>query len=305
MAGLPFDTAFDVRYGVVDELGPGLRRVVAKNPGPFTFRGTGTYLVGRGEVAVIDPGPDLTDHVDALCRALEGETVRAILVTHTHRDHSPATTALRDRVGGTVYGFGPLPEVDPLPGDDASLTEGNEEPFDRDFVPDVRIGDGAVVEWDGWTFDVLHTPGHIPNHLCFSWREAGVLFPGDHVMGWSTTVVSPPEGDMAAYVTNLERLLERDEDVYWPTHGPSITHPRPYVEALVGHRRARERQVLDALAAAPASPAALVPLLYPGLDARLHKAAARSLLAHLVQLEGAGAVVADEPLGPAAVFRRR
>jgi glyoxylase-like metal-dependent hydrolase (beta-lactamase superfamily II) len=303
MPGPVFTTDFSTAYGEVEEVAPGIRRVVAENPGPFTFYGTGTYVVGRGSVAVIDPGPELPAHVDALCRALDGETVDAILVTHTHRDHSPATSPLRERLGGTVYGFGQPPAVEPLPGDEGAYTEGNEEPFDRAFRPDVVVGDGAVVEGDGWAFDVLHTPGHIGNHLCFALRGERVLFPGDHVMGWSTTVVSPPEGDMRAYVANLERLLERDDTVYWPTHGPAVRDPQVFVASLVEHRRTRERQVLDALAAAPATPADLVPGIYPGLDERLHKAAARSLLGHLVALTREGVVEVDGPLGGSATYR--
>jgi glyoxylase-like metal-dependent hydrolase (beta-lactamase superfamily II) len=325
-----FDTNFTVAYGTSDAVSPRVRRVTAENPGPFTFRGTGTYIVGHGSVAVIDPGPALPAHVDALVRALDGDEVAAILVTHTHRDHSPATRALRDRVGGVVYGFGQPPAVEPLPGDagdsspvdsppvgstgsselqsepDSGSTqepESSEEPFDRDFEPDVVLRDGAVVHGDGWTFDVLHTPGHIANHLCFALREERTLFSGDHVMGWSTSVVSPPEGDMAAYMAQLARLLDRDDECYRPTHGPAVRDPRTLVAGLIEHRHERERQVLAALAPGPSDVEHLVPVVYPGLDERLHKAAGRSMLAHLLQLDAAGAVEHDGPLGRTAVFR--
>ena len=243
MAPIPFLTDFDPRYGECVEVAPGIRRVVADNPSKFTAWGTGTYIVGRGRVAVIDPGPALDAHVDAVLAAgWRGETVTHLLITHTHADHSPAAAALRERTGAPTYGFGPHPA-----GADAE----SEEHGDLAFVPDVAVRDGDVITGDGFAFECLHTPGHISNHVCYAERTTGSLFPGDHVMGWSTTVISPPDGRIPDYLANLRRLLDRDESAYYPTHGPPITDPEPFVAALVEHRLERERQILDQLAAGP------------------------------------------------------
>ena len=215
-----------------------LRRVVAENPSKFTYRGTGTYIVGEGEVAVVDPGPLLDAHRDALAAALAGERVTAICVTHCHSDHSPLAAWLKEETGAPTLGFGPHP---PAETDDPDAVK-MEEAVDLAFDPDVRIADGELAAaGPGWTITGVHTPGHTSNHMCFSVAELGVLFPGDHVMGWSTTVVSPPDGDMAAYVESLRKVAGRRADrTYWPTHGPAIREPQRYVEALVEHRmRAR------------------------------------------------------------------
>ena len=217
---IPYVRDLTFYYGVVDQVSPLIRRVIARNPSPFTFYGTGTYIVGRGEVAVIDPGPLLHDHVLALEAALAGERVSHILITHTHSDHSPAAAPLKAATGAPTYGFGPhgsgRPEADVRV----------EEDGDRDFRPDHEIRDGAVLEGPGWRLEAVHTPGHTSNHLCFALAEERALFTGDHVMGWSTSVISPPDGDMQAYLRALRRLLERDDATYWPTHGPPITQPR-------------------------------------------------------------------------------
>lgn len=277
------DRSFTCAYGVVDQVSPLIRRVVAQNPGPFTFRGTGTYIIGRGTVAVIDPGPDLPAHVEALLRALDGETVSHILVTHTHRDHSPAAVALKRATGARTYAFGPH----------GALGEAVEAGADRDFTPDIRMSDGDAVEGPGWRLEAVHTPGHTSNHLCFALAEESALFSGDHVMGWSTTVIAPPDGDMAQYVRSLKHLLTRDDAVYWPTHGGAIGKPHAHVRALVAHRRMRGSAILAALARGPASAAGLVPLVYHDLDPRLVHAAARSVLAHLIEFEARGDVVRD------------
>lgn len=271
---------FTCDYRKLEQVAPGIRRIVAENPGPFTFLGTGTYVVGRGEVAVIDPGPELPEHVEALLAQLgPGERVSHILVTHTHRDHSPAARLLRARTGAPTYGFGPHG------GGDHEIEAG----ADVDFEPDVSIGEGAVLEGGDWRLEALHTPGHTSNHLCFTFPQQGVLFPGDHVMGWSTTVIQPPDGDMADYMAQLRRLRQRDDRTYWPTHGAPILDPAAHLDALIAHRLARRARVLAALDGVPRRPLALVPLAYESsLDRRLYSAAAQSLLAHLIELAGEG-----------------
>ena len=295
---LAFNRALDFAYGVPDRLSPLVRRVIARNPSPFTFHGTGTYIVGRGRVAVIDPGPELADHVDALIAALDaGEEVSHIIVTHTHVDHSPAARALKQRTGAPTYGFG-------RHGGglgDAPVEAG----ADRDFVPDVALADGATIAGEGWTLGAVHTPGHTSNHLCFALAEEGALFPGDHVMGWSTTVVSPPDGDMAHYLASLARLEARADRLYYPTHGAPIPEPRAYVGALAAHRQVRDHQIARALAGGVDTIPALVAAIYTRLDPRLTAAAGRSVLAHLIQMvaEGRAACVGEGPPGPESRFR--
>lgn len=295
---MPFNRDFTVEYGRVDAVSPLIRRVVAENPGRFTFTGTGTYIVGHGRVAVIDPGPNLPAHLQAIDRALEGETVTHILVTHTHGDHSPAAAPLKERTGAPTYGYGPHPAADVRIGTPAEDGDGDgppqEERSDLDFVPDVVTRDGDVIRGDGWTIEALHTPGHISNHLCFALAEEKVLFTGDHVMGWSTSVIPSPDGDLTAYMANLRRLLARDDAVYWPTHGPPITEPHRFVEALIAHREERTHQIRAQLAAGDTTIGEMVPVLYADVDESLHPAAARSVLAHLVALRDEGAVRCDD-----------
>jgi glyoxylase-like metal-dependent hydrolase (beta-lactamase superfamily II) len=270
---------FTCDYRKLEAVGPGIRRIVAENPGPFTFLGTGTYVVGQGEVAVIDPGPELPEHVDALLEQLGQERVSHILVTHTHRDHSPAARLLQARTGAPTYGFGPHG------GGDHEVEAG----ADLDFEPDIAIADGAVLEGSGWRLEALHTPGHTSNHLCFAFPRERALFCGDHVMGWSTTVIQPPDGVMADYMAQLRRLRLRHERTYWPTHGAPIADPAAHLDALIAHRLARREKVLAALETRPRRPIELVPRAYEAsLDRRLHSAAAQSLLAHLIELAGEG-----------------
>jgi glyoxylase-like metal-dependent hydrolase (beta-lactamase superfamily II) len=268
------DRNFTADYGRLEPVSPLIRRIVAQNPGPFTFFGTGTYVVGHGKVAVIDPGPDLPEHVSALLAGLADETVSHILITHTHLDHSPAAAALRAATGAPTHGFGPH----------GRYGDTGESGADLAFTPDHRLGDGDGVEGPGWRLEAVHTPGHASNHLCFALPQERALFSGDHVMGWSTTVVAPPDGDMAAYMHSLAKLGQRRDEIFWPTHGGPIRDPQRHVEALIGHRLARRQAVLAALTAEPATPAALVAQVYPGLDPRLTGAAAQSLLAHLIEL---------------------
>ena len=279
-----------------------LRRVIAENPSKFTYRGTGTYIVGRGEVAVVDPGPGIDSHRDALHAALAGERVTAILVTHCHSDHSPLAAWLHEETGAPTYAFGPHPPPDPEDEvEDEELEEEIsegvkvEETLDLAFDPDVRVADGDVAaRGPGWTIRGVHTPGHTSNHMCFAFEEEGVLFPGDHVMGWSTTVVSPPDGDMTAYVDSLRKVAGRADRTYWPTHGPAIASPQRYVDALVEHRLQREQQVLDAVRDGLGEIPAIVALLYKDVDEKLHKPAGRSVLAHLVKLVADGSVRVED-----------
>jgi glyoxylase-like metal-dependent hydrolase (beta-lactamase superfamily II) len=284
VAQVPFLTEFDPRHGQLVQVAPGLQRLVADNPSKFTAWGTGTYLVGGDEVAIIDPGPADDAHVAALLAAVDGRRVTHLLITHTHADHSPAAAALADATGAPTYGFGPHP-----PGAD----EQTEEHGDLSFVPDVAVRDGDVLVGDGFEFECLHTPGHLSNHMCFAERTRGWLFTGDHVMGWSTSVISPPAGDVTDYLANLRRLLDRDDAVYYPTHGPPITEPRPYVSALIEHRLERERQIVDQLALGPRTIPQIVEVLYADVRPELHEPAGRSVHAHLLALVAAGRV---EPL---------
>ncbi len=293
---IPFVAPLRVTPGVVEQVSPRIRRVVADNPSKFTYRGTGTYILGQGEVAVIDPGPQLDSHRGALERALDGERVVAILVTHCHADHSPLAGWLREMSGAPTYAFGPHGRVDPT---DDVVTE---EAIDVAFAPDVPLTDGAVIEGPGWTVEAVHTPGHTSNHLCFALREERGLFTGDHVMGWSTTVIAPPDGDMRAYVASLEKLLARDDAVLWPTHGGPVTDPRPFVEAYRAHRLAREAQVLEAVRRGVSAIPPMVKELYAAVPEELHAPAGRSVLAHLIKLVEDGQVRAMGPVAADARF---
>jgi glyoxylase-like metal-dependent hydrolase (beta-lactamase superfamily II) len=287
VTAIPFVPPLDVTYGVAEVVSPRIRRVVAENPSKFTFRGTGTYIVGDGEVAVIDPGPALDSHRDALERALEDERVVAILVTHCHADHSPLAAWLQEVSGAPTYAFGPHGLVDET---DDVVTE---EAIDLSFAPDVALADGAAIEGPGWTIEAVHTPGHTSNHLCFGLIEERALFTGDHVMGWSTTVIAPPDGDMAAYLASLEKVLSRDDATLWPTHGGPVTEPQPFVAAYLAHRREREAQVRAAVQRGVGEIPAMVNELYADVREELHGAAGRSVLAHLIKLVDEGLVRCD------------
>ena len=267
--------------GTVEQLDPLVRRILAPNPSPFTFTGTQTHIVGRGEVAIIDPGPAIPRHVEALLSATADERIVAIVCTHTHRDHSPGTRPLKEATGAPIVGCAPL----------ALQDEGEDESFDPDYRPDRVMTEGERLEGPGWTLAVVATPGHTSNHLCFALKESGALFSGDHVMGWSTSIVSPPDGDMGAYVASLEKLLERDESVYYPAHGPIVAEPRKLVRGLILHRKQREAGILAQLEAGQGSVEGIVANLYEAVDRRLHAAAARSVLAHLIHMEKRGLVM--------------
>lgn len=268
--------------GRVERIGGRVRRLLAPNPSPFTYTGTQTYIVGEGEVAVIDPGPDLPGHVEALTAALDGERVAAILCTHTHRDHSPASRPLAAATGAPIVGCAPLSLEDEGPRSD--------EAFDTDYRPDRILGDGERLEAEGWTIEAVATPGHTSNHLCLALPAEGALFTGDHVMGWSTTVVAPPDGDMADYMASLDLLLGRGDRIYYPAHGPAVEDPHAHVRRLIEHRRMRERQILGQLELGEGRIPAMVAQMYADIDPRLFPAAGRSVLAHLVDLERRGLV---------------
>jgi glyoxylase-like metal-dependent hydrolase (beta-lactamase superfamily II) len=274
-------------YGLLQPRSPLVRRLLAKNPSPFTFTGTGTFVVGPpgGTVAVIDPGPDDPAHVRALIDALAGETVSHIVITHTHMDHSPAAPALKAATGAQIVGCAPLVLADDGPRADAG--------FDASYAPDQVLADGDSVEGPGWTLTAVATPGHTSNHLCFALEQERALFTGDHVMGWSTTVVAPPDGDMAAYMASLEKLLARDDAIYHPTHGEPVTEPQRFVKHLLAHRRQRETQILRAIGEGLVTIPQMVSAMYAMVDKRLHPAAGRSVLAHLIDLERRGMVARE------------
>lgn len=286
---IPFLPAPDFEYGRSDPVSPLIRRVIANNPGPFTFTGTGTYIVGRTEagagVAVIDPGPLDDAHLTALLKAVEGQTVSHVLVTHTHRDHAPLARPFAEAVGAPILAAAP-----PTRTVHASATPDEDE--DEAFSPDIVLTGREVLPGDGWTIEALATPGHASNHMAFVLREENALFSGDHVMGWSTTVVAPPDGDMAAYMTSLDAVIARGFSTIWPTHGSPITDPGPFLAAYRAHRLDREAQVLTRLAAGDRRIADMVPVLYAAVNPRLWPAASLSVWAHLIALEQAGRVSA-------------
>ena len=275
----------DAPYAVLDQLEPGIARVLADNPSAFTYTGTQTYLIGGDQVAVIDPGPSLPKHLAALTEAIGGRPVAAILCTHTHRDHSPAARPLAGATGAPIIGCAPLALETFGPRADAA--------FDADYQPDRVLADGEGVDVDGRRLIAVATPGHTSNHLCYADEASGALFTGDHVMGWSTTVVFPPDGDMAGYMASLDKLQQRDDRIYYPAHGPAITNPRQLVRGFIGHRMQRERQILSLLEAGDRTIPEIVAAAYPGLDSRLTIAAGGSVFAHLLDLEARGLVDRD------------
>ncbi len=296
MADMVFDRIFAPQYGQAVPVAPGVRRVTAPNHGPLTFAGTNSYILGSGSVAVIDPGPGDESHFQALMSATAGETITHLLVTHAHRDHSTGVKRLAAATGAKSYGLGrsgralaSAPRVD--------------TGIDEDFVPDLDLADGAVVGGDGWQVEAIATPGHASDHLVFALRGSDLIFSGDHVMAWSTTVVAPPEGSMADYLASLDRLLARPEDTYLPGHGGPVTQAHDYVRALKAHRHQREFEILASLAVGTQTIPAIVAALYPDLDPQLAGGAGLSVLAHLQDLMARGKVVSDGPPGPAAAFR--
>jgi glyoxylase-like metal-dependent hydrolase (beta-lactamase superfamily II) len=272
--------------GTLLQISPMVGRVLAPNPSPFTYTGTQTYLIGVTDLAVIDPGPDDADHLNALMTAIGDRPVRAILCTHTHRDHSPAARPLSEQTGAPIIGCAPLTLEDDGPRADAA--------FDASYLPDRVLQDGEQVAGEGWTLEAVATPGHTSNHLCFALLEEKALFTGDHVMGWSTSVISPPDGDMADYMRSMQRLLDREDAVYYPAHGDAVATPQRLVRGMMGHRKQREGQITRFLERNGSSTIPdMVAEMYKGIDPRLHPAAGRSVLAHLIDLDGRGIVAAE------------
>ncbi|HKD30621.1 MAG TPA: MBL fold metallo-hydrolase [Xanthobacteraceae bacterium] len=287
---ISFNRALDLAPGVVDDVAPGVRRILADNPGPFTFKGTLSYIIGRGNVAIIDPGPLDLRHTAALLDAVRGETVTHIIITHTHRDHSPGAAPLKTATGAPTFGEGRHRPSRPLfTGETKRLDAGG----DVDFVPDHRLAGGDVIAGDGWALEAIATPGHTANHMAFALRGTDVLFSGDHVMGWSTSIVAPPDGSMSDYMASLDRLAARLETVYLPGHGDLIRDAPDFVARYIAHRRGREASILHRLSKGETDIPSLVRAIYIGLNPALEGAAALSTLAHLEDLTSRGLVVTD------------
>jgi glyoxylase-like metal-dependent hydrolase (beta-lactamase superfamily II) len=287
---IPFDRSFDLAPDTVDEVVPGVRRMLCNNPSPFTFKGTVSYIVGRGRVAIIDPGPVDEAHAAALLDAVRGETVTHIFVTHTHRDHSPAAARIKAATGAPVFAEGPHRPSRPLNVGEAPRLDASN---DTDFRPDHALADGEVVAGDGWTLEAVTTPGHTANHMAFALKEANLLFSGDHVMAWSTPVVAPPDGAMSDYMASLEKLARRSEKIYLPGHGGAVKEAPRFVAYYVLHRKAREASILHRLGKGEADIPTIVRASYIGLDPRLTRAAGLSVLAHLEDLVARGRVATD------------
>ncbi|MGB3501973.1 MAG: MBL fold metallo-hydrolase [Mesorhizobium sp.] len=298
--GISFDTEFAPAHGEPVPVADGVLRVTVNNPSPFTFHGTNSYIVGKDTLAVIDPGPEDDAHFDALISAIAGRPVSHILVSHTHKDHSPLTRRLKAATGATVAAFGPhsaarplrIGEINPL---DASA--------DLEFMPDLILPDEAVVEGDGWAMRAIHTPGHIANHLSFALEGTGILFSADHVMAWATTIVAPPDGSMKDFMHSLDRLLGRDDRLYLPGHGGPVAKPLPFVRALKTHRKMRERAIVDRLEKGDRTIGAIVAAIYRDTDPRLHGAAALNVLAQLEALAEREVVTVEGEMGLDAVYR--
>jgi len=285
-----YDKTFALVPGRAAEVAPGVRAVVANNPGPFTFKGTVSYIIGRGKVAFLDPGPDDDAHIAALLDAVRGETVAGIFVTHTHRDHSPAVPKIKTATGATVYAEGPHRPARPLYIGETNRLDAS---ADLDFRPDIALADGDVVTGDDWTVEALTTPGHTANHMAYAFKEADLIFSGDHVMAWSTSIVAPPDGAMSDYMASLEKLARRSEPVYLPGHGGPVREAPRFVQSYIRHRQAREASILRRLGKGAADIPTLVRAIYIGIDSRLVGAAALSVLAHLEDLVARGIVATE------------
>lgn len=296
--GIPFVREMNFTYGEAQQVSPLIRRVVARNPGPFTFHGTGVYIVGApgGEVAVIDPGPDDAAHIEALKAALRDDRVAHIFVTHGHLDHAPAARPLAEATGARIHASGArtkrhagAPRMD--------------EDEDEGFRPDHALSDGEIIRGDGWTMEAIFTPGHTSNHVCYALHEENALFSGDHIMGWSTTVVSPPDGDMDDYLASLEKVRARNFATLWPTHGPPIREVRAFIDAYEVHRLDREAQILAQLRAGRTKIADMVPVMYADVNPALHPAARHSVYAHMIRLAKRGVVSTSGAPAPDSEYR--
>ena len=297
MAHPYFLTHHDFEYGVLETVGPGIRRLTARNPSAFTFHGTGTYVIGEGDVAVIDPGPADSTHINMLVESLQGENITRILVTHCHMDHSPGARLLQKFTDAPTYGFGPHGTHQSIDGDSG------EEGVDVSFTPDVEVKEGDTIRAGLAEIECVHTPGHTSNHMCFALPKTGDLFTGDHVMGWSTSVVIPPYGNMSDYINSLEKLLTRSDHCYWPTHGPPIGDPKIFVKSLIAHRLKRIKDIVALLEIGPLSISEMVKPLYPQIDPRLIGAASRSIFASLIYLIDKKIIACDSAVSLQSIFR--
>lgn len=273
---------FSPPYGEIETISPLTRRITANNPAPYTFKGTGTYIIGHGSVAVIDPGPDMPEHINAIMTSLADEKISHILVTHNHKDHSPGARLLSELSGAKVYAF----DIGQQKYSEPSLEEG----IDKGFKPDVILNDGDIIKGNDWTVEAVHTPGHLSNHLCFSLQQEKALFTGDHVMGWSTTIISPPDGNMQDYLNSLEKMMSRDDEIYYPTHGLPINEPLKFIRQLIGHRLRRDKEILRAIENGAHRIDDIMSTVYPAIEKKLHIAASRTIFAHLIRLVDLGQV---------------
>jgi glyoxylase-like metal-dependent hydrolase (beta-lactamase superfamily II) len=297
---IPFNRALALAPGQVEEVAPGVRRLLCDNPSPFTFKGTMSYIVGRGQVAIIDPGPDDAAHIDRLLEAVRNETVTHVVVTHTHRDHSPGAARVQAATGAATFGEGPHRAARPLHVGEAPRLDASN---DVDFRPDHALADGEVVSGQGFTLEAIATPGHTANHMAFALREQNLVFSGDHVMGWSTSIVAPPDGAMSDYMASLGKLARRDESVYLPGHGDIIRDAPRFVQSYIRHRQGREASILHRLGKGAADIPTLVRAIYIGLDPRLVRAAGLSVLAHLEDLVARGRVATEGAPSIAGIYR--
>ena len=273
----PEDFIDSFEYGNCDKISPLIRRIIANNPGPFTFTGTGTYIIGKENLAIIDPGPIDQNHFDAIIKSTKGQTITHILLTHNHNDHSPLAKKIKEETGAKIY-FKNL-------SNDIQTEDQFEEGYDKDIEGDIELSDGDIIETNEWTVEAIHTPGHTSNHICYSLAEEEVLFSGDHVMGWSTTVIVPPDGDMNDYINSLKKLLKRSENNFYPTHGPIIERPKELVAKYIEHRMEREKQISEAIKLGNKKIPDMVKIIYKDVDISLHPAAAMSTLAHLIRMK--------------------
>jgi glyoxylase-like metal-dependent hydrolase (beta-lactamase superfamily II) len=293
---IPFVREIEFEYGKVEQVSPLIRRVIANNPGPFTYTGTGVYIIGQGDVCIIDPGPDLADHFDALKAALAGETITHVLVTHSHMDHSPLAHPLAQWAGCQVYGSGEIS----VPGESEVRLEAGD---DSRFRPDVALQDGQIIQGKGWTIEAIATPGHTSGHICYALHEENALFSGDHIMGWSTTVISPPDGDMDDYLISLDKIAARNFATIWPTHGAPVRDPAPFIAAYIAHRLDREDQIIAQLASGQTKIKEFVPIMYAAVDSRLWPAACHSVMAHMTRLVKLGRVSVIDGVGIDGVYQ--
>ena len=288
---------FSPPYGEIEEISPLIRRITAPNPSLYTFKGTGTYIIGRGDVAVIDPGPNMSTHHDAIITELGDEKITHILVTHNHKDHSPCARPLASSSGAKIYAF----DV----GNQLYSAEEAEEGLDKDFFPDVILKNNDEIKSNNWTIDVVHTPGHLSNHICFGLREEKALFTGDHVMGWSTTLISPPDGSMQDYYNSLNMMMTRDDKIYYPTHGLPIENPLSFIKNTLEHRLSRDQEIMHALEGQRYSIKDLIGIVYPNLNKNLHDAARRTILAHLIRLVALGELESDGQPSESSIYYRK